>query len=323
MKTRWLILALAVALSGNSGCSGAKKTAGATIEAEQGVAVPLVPLPNAEGSLKFVVLGDWGTGNRPQYDLANTMARFHNEFKFTMVVTVGDNLYGMQRPQDYRTKFEVPYRSLLNSGVKFYAALGNHDSREQPNYKLFNMNGEFYYTIEFKDQSVRFFMLDSTYPSPEQMEWVTNELKNSNENWKIPVFHHPLYSSGGRHGSDLKLREALEPLFVENNVSVVFAGHDHFYERIKPQLGIVHFVVGAGGKVASGDINPESGLTDKGVDTVHTFLAVEIQGDKMYFQAIATSGKVVDSGIIERRMPVEEKEAQGALAPSTQTNPRQ
>jgi hypothetical protein len=121
------------------------------------------------------------------------------------------------------------------------------------------------------------------------------------------AFHHPLYSSGGRHGSDIKLREKLEPLFVEHDVSVVFQGHDHFYERIKPQKGIVYFVAGSGGKLSPGDIDRSSGLTAKGNDTALVFMVVEIQDDKMYFNAVTNHGQVVDSGIIQRRMPVDEK----------------
>jgi 3',5'-cyclic AMP phosphodiesterase CpdA len=219
------------------------------------------------------------------------------------VITVGDNLYGLQRPQDYKKKFEIPYRPLLADGVKFYAALGNHDSREQVNYKLFNMDSKFYYTLAFPEQSVRFFMLDTTYLSPEQLDWLKKELEGSNENWKIAVFHHPLYSSGKLHGSDLKLREALEALFVANNVSVVLNGHDHDYERIKPQRGIVYFVTGSGGKLRSGGLRTDTGITDKGYDSGHAFLALEVSGDHMYFNAITTDGRVVDSGIIERRMP--------------------
>ena len=83
---------------------------------------------------------------------------------------------------------------------------------------------------------------------------------------------------------------------------MVFSGHDHFYERIKPQQGIVYFIVGSGGKLRAGDINTKSGLTAAGFDTGNTFLAVEITGDKMYFNAITTDGSVVDSGVIERRI---------------------
>lgn len=299
MKKRWLILPLALALSmacARGGVPGAS-TPATVLEAR-------VALPNAEGSLKFAVLGDFGNGGRTQYELAATMARFREKFKFDTVITVGDNLYGPQRPQDYVNKFETPYKPLLDAGVKFYASLGNHDSREQKNYSLFNMGGKLYYTFKPSNQAVRFFMLDSNYPSPEQLAWLKAELKGSASDWKIAAFHHPLYSSGGRHGSDLKLRQVLEELFVENNVSVVFAGHDHFYERIKPQRGIVHFVVGSGGKLAFGDIDRLSGLSDMGFDTANVFMAVEIAGDKMYFNAVTTDGSVVDSGIIERRILV-------------------
>ncbi len=95
----------------------------------------------------------------------------------------------------------------------------------------------------------------------------------------MPCFHHPLYSSGDRHGSDIRLRKVLEPLFVKYNVSVVLNGHDHFYERIKPQKGISYFVVGSGGKLREGNIDRSTGLTASGFDTDLAFMAAEIVGE--------------------------------------------
>ena len=257
-------------------------------------------LPNREGTLKFAVLGDFGTGERPQLELAQQMAVLHQQFKYSLVVLVGDNLYGSERPQDFKKKFEDPYRPLLDAGVKFYAALGNHDAREQRYYKLFNMNGKLYYTFS-PQPDVRFFILESTYPEPEQIHWVEEELKASGSDWKIPVFHHPLYSSGERHGSDRKLRDVLEPLFLKYNVSVVLTGHDHFYERVKPQNGIAYFVVGSGGQLRKGNIDRGSGITASGFDTDLAFMAVEIAGDEMYFNTISRQGSIVDSGVLTRR----------------------
>jgi len=273
------------------------------VVAPQAAATPAGTLPNKSSSLKFAVLGDFGTGEQPEYELAARMAKVFAGFKLQLVVMVGDNLYGSERPEDFRRKFEDPYKPLLDAGVKFYAALGNHDARAQRNYEPFNMGGNLYYSFKAPQEKVRFFVLDSTYPVPEQMAWVEKELKGSSDDWKIAVFHHPLYSSGGRHGSDLKLRETLEPLFIKYNVSVVLTGHDHFYERIKPQHGIVHFVVGSGGQLAEGDIDKGSNITAKGFDTDQTFMVVEISGDEMYFNAISRLGQVVDSGVIERRVP--------------------
>jgi len=301
----FLLLPLLAPLLLSVGCGlGAGAVARpASVEAPAVPEAPPVPLPNRSGSLKFAVLGDFGTGAKVEYELAAQMAKLEERFKLDLVVMVGDNLYGAERPQDFKSKFEDPYRPLLDGGVRFYAALGNHDARTQVDYDLFNMGGKLYYSLKAPHQSVRFFMLDSTYPVPEQIEWLEKELKGSNEDWKIAVFHHPLYSSGGRHGSDLQLRQTLEPLFIKYNVSVALTGHDHFYERIKPQHGIVHFVVGSGGRLAVDDIGKPSDLTARGFDTDQAFMAVEIDKDTMVFNAISRTGKIVDSGRIQRRVP--------------------
>ena len=165
------------------------------------------------------------------------------------------------------------------------------------------MNGKRYYSFKAPKQSVRFFALERTYPTPEQIKWLAEELKASNDDWKIVFFHHPLYSSGDRHGSDIQLRESLEPLFVQYNVSVVFTGHDHFYERVKPQKGIPYFVVGSGGQLRKGNIDRTTGITAKGFDTDLAFLVAEISKDEMVFNAISRTGEIVDSGLITRRQP--------------------
>src|SRR5205814_9041920 len=115
--------------------------------------------------------------------------------------------------------------------------------------------------------------------------------------WKIVYFHRPLYSSGDRHGSDFRLRDALEPIFVKQKVSVVLNGHDHFYERVKPQKGIAYFVVGSGGELRRGNIDRGSGITANGFDTDLAFMAAEITGDNMYFNAISRLGQTIDSGV--------------------------
>jgi hypothetical protein len=263
-------------------------------------AVPAVNLPNKSDSLKFAVLGDFGTGSAQQYQLAEQMKRVHDIFPYELVTLVGDNLYGSERPQDFSRKFELPYKPLLDAGVKFYASLGNHDAREQRYYKNFNMDGKLYYSFKVK-QNVRFLALESSYMDPEQVAWLEKELQDSTEPWKIAFFHHPPYSSGDRHGSDARLREVLEPLFVKYNVSVVLTGHDHFYERLKPQKGIVYFVCGSGGQLRKGNIDGQSGLTAAGNDTDQSFLVAEINGDQMWFNAVSRAGQVFDSGTITRR----------------------
>ena len=265
---------------------------------QQAAVTPATAMPNREGSLKFAVLGDFGDGGGGQMALAAEMARVRERYPFEFVITVGDNIYGSQRPQDFARKFERPYKPLLDKGVKFYASLGNHDSQEQRYYKLFNMDGKLYYS--FTKANVKFIALQSDYLEPEQMAWLQKELEGSREDWKIPYFHHPPYSSGGRHGSHLRHREALEPLFVKHNVSVVFNGHDHIYERVKPQQGIVYFVTGSGGKLRAGGIE-KSDITAASNARERVFVICEVIGDELYFNAISQTGQVVDSGMITRR----------------------
>ena len=254
-------------------------------------------LPSTAGSVKFAVIGDMGTGDSRQFDVANQMARFHTKFPFDRVLMAGDNIYGGQGPQDLAQKFATPYKALLDKGVKFYASLGNHDDPGNYRYPLWNMSA-LYYTHATKN--VRFFALDTNRVDQKELTWLENELKNAKEDWKICYFHHPLYSDGGTHGSAVELRVLLEPLFVTYGVNVVFAGHDHIYERITPQKGIYHFVEGASGALRKGDTR-RSAMTAAAYDQDSSFMLVEIDGDKLSFQAISRTGTTVDSGTIQRQ----------------------
>jgi predicted phosphodiesterase len=259
-----------------------------------------ITMPMRENSTKFAVIGDSGTGGGSQKKVAERIAAVHKLFPFELTLMLGDNLYGSENASDYRRKFEEPYKPLLDAGVKFYAALGNHDDPTQRFYKPFNMNGERYYSFKGPKAGVRFFALDSNYMSTEQLAWLEKELAGSGSDWKIAFFHHPIYSSGDRHGSDETLRTQLEPLFLKYGVDVVFTGHEHFYERLKPQKGIAYFISGSAAKLRRGNIASASPLTAKGFDEGYTFMVIEIVGDEMYFQTIEAGGRTVDSGVVKR-----------------------
>jgi len=204
-------------------------------------------------------------------------------------------LYGSEKAADYKNKFENVYRPLLDQKVKFYAALGNHDESNQRFYEFFNMEGQEYY--RFKKGNVSFYALNSNYMDKKQVEWLEDKLKTDTSEWKIAYFHHPPYSSGGKHGSDTKLRAIVEPLFLKHGVNVVFTGHEHFYERIKPQNGIYYFISGSGGKLRKGDVKKGSPLTEKAYDRDMSFMLVEINGSQMHFQVISRTGETVDAGV--------------------------
>lgn len=269
-------------LAGGAWVSGAQDTA----------------LPNRTASLKFAAIGDNGTGEALEYDVARQMENRHRTFPFQMVIMLSDNLYGRQQPRDFVTKFEEPFRPLLAAGVRFYAALGNHDDPSQRSYAPFNMGGARYYS--YATHNVRFFVLDSDLIDASQRAWIEGALRESHDDWKICYFHHPLYSDGRTHGSQLDLRVVLEPLFVKYGVDVVFSGHDHVYERIRPQKGITYFVSGAGGQLRKGDVRT-SEMTAAQFDQDCSFMLVEISSDDLFFQAVSRTGTTVDSGVIHRQ----------------------
>jgi hypothetical protein len=256
-----------------------------------------VILPLKPDSVRFAVIGDMGTGEKPQYEVAEQMTRNRLEFPFEFVIALGDDLYGGSNPSDYESKFERPYKLLLDAGVQFYAVLGNHDSPNERFYQPFHMNGQKYYT--YKKGNVRFFALDSNYMNPQQLAWLEQELLNSGSEWKICYFHHPLYSSGAFHGSSTELRLMLEPIFVKFGVQVVFAGHEHVYERLKPQKNVYYFTEGASGSLRKGNLR-KTDLTSAGYDQDCSFMLVEIAGNEFHFQTISRAGLTVDSGVIQR-----------------------
>jgi 3',5'-cyclic AMP phosphodiesterase CpdA len=226
------------------------------------------------------------------------MVKSRATFPFDVVIMLGDNMYGGQSPRDFVNKFEQPYAALLKAGVRFQASLGNHDRPENVNYPHFNMNGQPYYS--FVRGNVRFLALDTSRGvDAKQLTWIESTLRDAREEWKIPYFHHPLYSNAARHGSSVDMRVLLEPLFLKYGVDVVFSGHDHVYERIKPQKGIHYFVSGAAGQLRRGNMRPTD-ETAAYFDQDYSFMLVEIAGSELYFQSITRTGKVVDSGTISR-----------------------
>ena len=308
-----LVQCAVVALLLIAGCSSVETTTPAArrtpVVEELRPAPGALALPVKDGSVRFAVIGDAGRGDKNQYDTAQQLAAWRARYPFDFILMLGDNIYiyDKQTPQDYPDKFEKPYAPLLEAGVKFYAAIGNHDDPTQIYYAPFNMDGKRYYTFR-KGQGplgavagggVRFFVLDSRSFDPDQLAWLKQELADSGSPWKIAYFHHPLYTSGRYQWGARALRREVEPLLIAGDVDVVLSGHEHFYERLQPQNGIIYFVSGAGGALRRNDIRA-SPATAKGFDDDCHFMLMEISGDKLYFQAISRTGETVDAGVITR-----------------------
>ena len=269
------------------------------------VSAGALTLPNRATSVKFAVIGDSGRGTPPQHEIAAQMVAFREHFAFPFVLMLGDNIYeGPATREDYRLKFEDPYRALLDEGVKFYAVLGNHDDPRQVAYPLFNMDGERYYSFAPPEDllakvvsHVEFFAVDSTNLDRTQRQWLDERLRDSDATWKVCFFHHPLYSSGRYRSWARGFRLILEPILVRNGVDVAFSGHEHIYQRSELQSGIQYFISGGGGSLRPGDGTPASDIARTYNGDYH-FMLVEIDADELHFQVIARSGRTIDAGTL-------------------------
>ena len=308
---RWKLgVALALALALAPGC---RRELPPDVVRENGVVVTelhppagTLALPNRRGSVKFAVIGDSGRGDRAQHEVAQQMLAWRERFPFDLVLMLGDNIYDSHRPEDYVAKFEAPYRALLDAGVTFRAAIGNHDDPAQIHYEKFNMGGQRYYSFRRSEMSIegglagagaRFYALDSRTLDFEQLEWLRKGLQGSGSRWKIVFFHHPIYTSGRYAAAARTLRAALEPVLVDGAADVVLSGHEHFYERTVPRRGILYFVSGAAGSLRPDDIRTTD-LTAKGFDSDYSFMLMEVAGDELYFQSVSRRGETVDAGVI-------------------------
>jgi len=271
----------------------------------------------------FVVIGDSGCGCSAQRDIANRMIQWFQEKPFQTVLMVGDNIYGDfgtagGNSNLFRQKFDAYYKPLLDKGVKFYASLGNHDLEtrqgqdEIADKNRFHMEGNqgyYKFTPDVKAGDVpliTFYALNS----PEfqdlgsqgvaQTTWLSQSLAADKSLWKVPFFHHPIYTPGGGHDVATSFKNAVENLLVAAGVRVAFAGHNHFYARMKVQRNIVYFVTGGGGRsLIKPKPNEETAVAQK----INEFMYLEVYPDNINFWAVPISGEPIDHGAIARLSP--------------------
>lgn len=132
----------------------------------------------------------------------------------------------------------------------------------------------------------------------QQLPWLVQSLQQSTARWKVVFLHHAIYSTGS-HGTDgdvLRLRRMLEPILIEKKVNVVFAGHDHAVEQIKPQgrsHRVYYITQGAGSRLRPGDLERDNPLHEWGEDRKYSFLVVRLTESEMTIEVIDSTGREI------------------------------
>ena len=229
--------------------------------------------PASAERLSFFVIGDYGNGQRPQYQIAGAMVRefekrqrSDNPVRF--VLTTGDNIYSNTfmglfpsrsggKDSDWREKFFEPYEALLRH-IPFYPTIGNHDRRDESgdpgdeevltyldNFFFPGNASSPYYTFSFGGL-VDFFALDSTAMWPRgpmganltesggQFHWLQTTLARSTSPWKIAYLHHPPFNAGPGHEPSMGSLAPVVAQFRKAGVQAVFSGHEHNFQFTRP-----------------------------------------------------------------------------------------
>jgi hypothetical protein len=259
-------------------------------------AVAQTPASDADLMLRFAVTADGGAADANQRLVGQAMADWQGRYPYDLVLMAGDNIYNSGELSKIKEAFETPYAELLKRGVKFRAALGNHDIRtdhgdRQVEYAPFNMGGRYY---TFTQAGCQFFALETNVDVDwkAQLAWLERELAASKAAVKIVYGHHPVYASG-HYGTDQAMVARLAPLFKKYNVQLYINGHEHHYERTTAIDGTTYLITGNGGA----HLRPvgKSPFTEFAVSQ-YGFSLLEVRKTKIVIQGIDLNGKEIDRG---------------------------
>ena len=256
--------------------------------------------PIGKDSVKFLVIGDSGTGDRAQNEVGAQMWKAHSVFPYEFAIMLGDNMYGSRAAAGLRARSSSGRSSRCSTPRS--RSMRRSAITTIPNqrfYKNFDMGGKRYYTYQKKDVALLRARQQLHGPGPAALA------RGGAVEVELEVEDRLLPSSALFVGRPARIgsrpaRASSSRCSSSTTCNVVFAGHEHFYERIKPQKGIHYFTAGGSAKLRAGDIVSSSALTAKGFDTEQSFMLVEIDGDVLRFQTISRRGKRVDSGEIRQ-----------------------
>ncbi|AFY95384.1 metallophosphoesterase family protein [Chamaesiphon minutus] len=262
-----------------------------------------VALPKSKLLQRFAVMADTGSSTKNQYAVGRALSQYHQQNPFQAVLMVGDNIYNNGEMSKIKEAFEIPYADLLKRGVKFYAALGNHDVRtdngdRQVEYPLFNMQGQ-YYTHTHGD--VKFFVLETnaivnpaSTERAKQLAWLDRELAASKARWNIVYGHHNIYSAGV-YKVDAIMQRDITPILKKHKVKLWINGHDHNYQRSQPIDGTTYLVCGGGGATLY-PVKAQSWTAF--AQSIHSFGIIEVYQDQLLLTGIDSQGQIIDRGLI-------------------------
>jgi len=255
--------------------------------------------------LKFIAYGDTRTYPETHDIVAEGMLSDfkHDPAYQSLVVGVGDLVTKGREEDDWDSEFfDAPYSNIqeLLASVPFHSCIGNHELSGSGTdlflkYFPYPYVGDHYWSYDYGP--AHFVVVDQyvdySAGSP-QLSWVESDLASSTKPWKFICLHEPGWSAGG-HSNEADVQEIIQPLCEAYNVSVVFAGHNHYYARAVKN-SVQHITTGGGGAPL---YNPNPGAQNVVASSKsHHYCRIEINGNRLFFEAVQPDGTVIDAFII-------------------------
>ncbi len=242
--------------------------------------------------IRLAVAGDVGTGDVEAYRTAEVMDSLDEQFDFAALLLLGDNIYPEGEIDQLQEKVIDPFAPVLDGRTKLLPVLGNHDvdnGYRDAQIEAFGLPGAWYSEMVGRDTLV--IGLDSNQAeNPEQLLFLESVLAGDRPRWTIVTMHHPAFSAG-HHGDELAVQNNFVPLFERYGVAVVFAGHDHDYQRTIPINGTTYIVTGAAAKLRPAGRNELTAVSW----STYSFVDLAIYPDRILGQAIDHSGRAIDT----------------------------
>lgn len=248
---------------------------------------PATPDPTQSTTMRFAVIGDYGSGFPSQHAVADRMCSWRKDHPFDDVFTTGDNIYPDGSRQYFDSAFFGPYDCLLDDDVAFHAALGNHDYvtrrggdvMDEPAFGIPRRN------YVYREGGVRFVIVDSNVLDRAWLREATRT--RPGDRWTIVLFHHPVYSPSPEHPSEPGFRPSLPDLFRKRGVDLVLNGHAHIYFASVPIRRIRYVITGGGG--ASLYSCTDKWFVDRCMARNH-FLYVKATPERIVVRAVPPTG---------------------------------
>jgi len=228
-------------------------------------------------------VGDWGSARNDNWE--ETVDLMINN-KINLALGLGDYSYGSV------SEFEPVVDTLKAAGIPFKGVQGNHDSSSYA--RLFGQPSMIH---AFDAGQSRIILLNTEESYSANTQFLENQLKNTNQPWKIVAMHNPLYSSPSNHPEEKELAGRLQPLFDQYGVDLVIYAHNHNYERIKlPDKHTLFIQAGTGGE-SHYDIkgNRSDGGIEFQDDNDYGFVKLTINSNTLSGQFISHGGNILDS----------------------------